>query len=242
MALYRYVKSTSTATHIPRPFILSVLFMILGGGILAWALSPIIGFLVFTAPLFSTVISPLPDTITESRIAPKVLAAQPADEGESRVDFTNANIWFPSLPQKKSATKIGSYTLSIPKLKIYQATVIIAGDDLNKSLIHYGGTALPGEYGNTVIFGHSILPQFYSPKDYRAIFSTLPTLVLGDEVFIEYDEVRYRYVIFESTLTKPGDLSPLEQRFDDSFITLITCAPPGTYLLRLNVKARLQSI
>jgi len=38
---------------------------------------------------------------------------------------------------------------------------------------------------------------------------------------------------------EPEDLSILEQRFDDSYLTLVTCVPPGTYLRRLVVRARL---
>jgi sortase A len=120
--------------------------------------------------------------------------------------------------------------------------VVIYGSDLNTSLIHYGGTGLPGEYGNSVIFGHSTLPQFFNPKDYKAIFSTLPNINIGDDVIITFDTITYRYSIFDITVTMPNDLSPLEQKYDDSYITIVTCVPPGTYAKRLNVKARLITI
>ena len=105
-----------------------------------------------------------------------------------------------------------------------------------------GGTGLPGEYGTAVVFGHSTLPQFFSPTNYKTIFSLLPTLTIGDEIFVTYDGVQYRYIIFEMVITDPTDLSSLEQRFDDSYLTLITCVPPGTYWKRLNVRARLERI
>lgn len=206
--------------------------MSFGGGILLWALWPIVSFLLVSESLFTAVVGPIPD-------APVVLAA--ADTA-SAVDYTNANAWFPTAPQKKVVTPVNSYTLSIPKFNIKNATVVIAGDDLSKSLIHYGGTGLPGEYGTAVVFGHSTLPQFFSPTNYKTIFSLLPTLKIGDEIFITYDGIQYRYVIYEMVVTDPTDLSPLEQRFDDSYVTLITCVPPGTYWKRLNVRARLQKI
>ena len=59
---------------------------------------------------------------------------------------------------------------------------------------------------------------------------------------ITYDGVAYRYVIYEMVVTDPNDLSVLEQRFDDSYITLVTCVPPGTYWKRLNVKAKLATL
>lgn len=237
MPLYRYIKA-HPRRPIARPIAVSYGLMMVGGFVLLWTAWPIISFLVVREGLFSSQISPLADTTTAvgtSVFSPVVLAAQT----ETTVDYTNANIWFPTKPQKKVVTPVTSYTITIPKLKIKDALVVIAGDDLNKSLIHYGGTGLPGEYGTAVIFGHSTLPQFYSPTNYHTIFSLLPTLNVGDEFFVTYDGVTYRYIIEEMIVTEPNDLTPLEQRFDDSHITLITCVPPGTYWKRLNVRARL---
>lgn len=237
MAIYRYIKKHSRAP-MRRPVVVSYMLMALGGVILFWTVWPIFSFMITADGLFSSRVSPLADEkvkAVESPFSPVVLAAG----SERSIDYTNANIWFPQKPQKKVVAPVTSYTITIPKLKITNALVIIAGDDLNKSLIHYGGTGLPGEYGTAVIFGHSTLPQFYDPTNYRTIFSTLPTLDIGDEFFITYDGVTYRYIVEEMLVTEPSDLSPLEQRFDDSHVTLITCVPPGTYWQRLNVRARL---
>ena len=226
-----------------RPWVVSLFFMVAGALVLAWAVWPIVSFAVVSDALFSQIIAPVPErheaTKTPSVLTPVALAAG-GDEGA--VDLTNANAWFPTRPQKKVVTPVNTYKLSIPKLKITDATVIIAGDDLAKSLVHYGGTGLPGEYGTAVVFGHSTLPQFFSPTNYKTIFSTLPTLKIGDEIIVTYDGVTYKYVVYEMTVTDPTDLSPLEQHFDDSYVTLITCVPPGTYWKRLNVRARLQRL
>ena len=244
MALYQSVKASPPKKRIRKPVVISYLLMVLGTTILVWALWPIVSFSVITAPLLSSIISPVSENGTIDKrggiLSPLVLAAGTGQVEESAgVDFTNANVWFPTLPQKKVVTPVNTYTLSIPKLKISTAMVIIAGDDLSKSLVHYGGTGLPGEYGTSVIFGHSVLPQFYKPTNYKTIFSTLPTLTVGDDIYITYDGVQYKYKVFESVVTDPNDLSPLAQHFDDSYITLITCVPPGTYWKRLNVHARL---
>ncbi len=156
------------------------------------------------------------------------------------VDYSRPTTWFPTastLPPKPS--KITHYTLSIPKLKIDQAVVQIGGEDLMKSLIQYPGTALPGQYGNTVIFGHSVLPQFFNPKNYKTIFSTLPTLERGDEIFIDFDGILYKYQVVEMKEVLPEDVSILEQHYNTEYLSLITCVPPGTYLRRLVVKAKL---
>ncbi len=118
----------------------------------------------------------------------------------------------------------------------------IGGENLGQSLIHYAGTALPGEYGNGVVFGHSTLPQFFNPKQYLSIFSLLPSLKEGAEIFVSFDGVTYKYVVESLKTFDPSDISVLEQRFDDRYLTLVTCVPPGTYWKRLAVKARLVKI
>lgn len=241
MALYRYVKSQSYTTPLFRfPIIVSFFLIVIGSSILFWVGWPIISFSLFSQYLFAVTVSPLSeiDLSRTTALSPIVLAATNTSSEDVR-GLTNANLWFPTLPQKKVVTPVNSYKLSIPKLSITDASVLIAGDDLKKSLIHYGGTALPGEYGTSVIFGHSTLPQFFNPKDYTTIFSTLPTMKVGDDVFITYDGITFQYKVFEMIVLDPTDLSELEQRFDDSYVTLVTCVPPGTYWKRLYVKARL---
>lgn len=111
--------------------------------------------------------------------------------------------------------------------------------DLKKSLIQYPQTALPGQLGNTVIFGHSVLPQFFNPKSYLTIFSTLHKLKQGDEILVDFDNIHYKYKVEEMFEIQPTDLSVLEQRFNNRTLTLITCSPPGTYLRRLVIKSNL---
>lgn len=157
-------------------------------------------------------------------------------------DSTQASTWFPTAYQKSTISRVSSYTLSIPKLKIFEATTIIGGEDLSKSLIHWGGSALPGENGKTVIFGHSVLPQFFDPQKYKAIFSTLHTLETGDKILVNFDGIGYKYEIYEMEIVEPQNIAVLGQQYDDSYLYLITCTPPGTYWKRLVVKARLQKI
>lgn len=247
MPLYRYTKTVPKRRRKPGVYhvVVSFVFMSIGAGILGWVIWPIVSFSVFTAPLFAAIVSPVVETKSQQRSANAassfVVSAEGPETGTAQnVDYLNANVWFPQKPQeKKSFSAVNSYRLSIPKLGIKHAVVMIAGDDLNKSLIHYGGTALPGQYGTAVVFGHSVLPQFFRPTDYRTIFSTVPTLTIGDVVFVDYDGVKYTYKVVEMTVTQPNDLSPLEQQFDAEHLTLITCVPPGLVTARLNVRAKL---
>lgn len=155
-------------------------------------------------------------------------------------DLTQASNWFVGAPELPAApSKVAYYNLSIDKLRIKQAAVEIGGEDLSKNLIHYEGTAFPGRPGNAVIFGHSILPQFYNPENYLSVFSLLPTLKTGDIVRVDYDGITYRYQVEQMFEVKPEDIEILAQRYDASYLTLVTCVPPGTYLRRLVVRAKL---
>ncbi|MDO8515320.1 MAG: sortase, partial [bacterium] len=143
------------------------------------------------------------------------------------------------MPKSSSASaKNQRYSISIPKLKITNAVVEFGATDLKKSLIGWGDSSSPGAMGNNIIFGHSALPTFYNPKDYHTIFSLLPTLKIGDEIYIDFDGISYKFAVFEMQTVDPDDFSVLEQRFDDSYLTLVTCVPPGTYWKRLVVRAR----
>jgi sortase A len=244
MALYRYVKQYPRKKLKP-PQVFSFGLIFTGVIIMLWVSWPIISFQVITATLLSKTISPLADQgISRTHPGAVVLAA---GETESTSELIDPNRWYPSNPQQKISSPIDHYQLSIPKLKIDKGIVTIAGDSLEQSLIHYGGTPLPGENGTSVIFGHSTLPQLYDPKDYKAIFSLLPTLkpasesYKGDEIYLTFDSVTYKYVVYDMKILKPLDLSVLDQQTDGSYLTLVTCVPPGTLWARLKVEARLVS-
>lgn len=166
--------------------------------------------------------------------------------GDVSVDYTQLSNWFTpdsaTSANTLSSTEIASYHLSIPVLKIKDALVEIGGQDLKKSLVQYPQTALPGQAGNTVVFGHSVLPQFFNPSSYMTIFSTLYRLKTGDEIYVDYDNIKYKYLVEEMYEVTPTDLSILEQRFDGRYFTLVTCSPPGTYLRRLVIKAQIVEI
>lgn len=158
------------------------------------------------------------------------------------LDLTKASNWFVGAEQSNFQNNaIRFYNLNIPKLGIAGASVAIGGEDLSQSLIQYPGTAVPGQRGNSVVFGHSILPQFFNPRDYLSIFSTLPKLAKGDEIQIEYDGISYAYRVEDKFEVLPTDIQILEQNPSDSFLSLVTCVPPGDPRRpkRLVVRARI---
>ena len=217
-----------------KPFskVLSIVFIIVGFILVFSSSLPILTYEIFTSGRLTKdqLLSPLPESQKE-----QFVNASP--EG----DLVKASNWFegtlPSLDEIPSGVTF--YNLSIPRLKIKNASVEIAGDDLSKNLIHYKGTALPGKKGNTVIFGHSTLPQLFKPDNYLSIFSTLPTMKKGDKIQLSYDGITYTYKVDDIFEVKPSQVEILNQKFDDSYLSVVTCVPPGTYLKRLVVRARL---
>lgn len=217
--------------------LLSGIFVILGLSMLSFAGLPVINWQLnsrINAPE-GKIVRPIPVTLITNNQKSQVLA-------EDERDLFYARNWFTGFTPKKSAQSVKEYNLSIPKLKIFNAKVIIGAEKLDKSLVQYGGTAVPGEYGNSVIFGHSCLPQFYSPKNYECIFATLDILVAGDEIFVNVDNVEYKYIVYDFKTVNPDDIWILEQKFDNYYLSLVTCVPPGLDWKRLVVKAKLERI
>jgi len=245
MAIYRYVKrlpGREFSKGKPGKFnskIFSSFLIVLGIFCFANAAYPIASYQLLVSPRFSSsFVSPASESTTPSFGSPVQVLGSEVD----LIDLTEASNWFPASDVTFEENTQQPYTLSIPKLGIFDAQVKVGGEDLKKNLIQYPGTAVPGRYGNTVIFGHSVLPQFFNPKNYMTIFSTLPTLRIKDEIWVNYPELRFRYLIEQMIEVTPNDISILAQRYDDSYLTLITCVPPGTYLKRLIVRARLTKI
>jgi sortase A len=239
---YIYLKQSQAKTvafSYRQKKIIAGIFFTLGIFLFSSAIIPIIQFQVEYSTKFGQIINPL---------SAKFYNNSGGVLGDvNGADFTQLSNWFVTdnhtdVNQDLTAVTQSIYKISIPKLKIDNATVMLGSMDLKKSLIQYPQTALPGQLGNGVVFGHSVLPQFFNPKSYLTIFSTLHRLKQGDEIFIEYDNIRYRYLVEEMYEVQPTDLSVLEQRFDGRYFSFITCSPPGTYLRRLVVRTRIVNI
>jgi sortase A len=135
------------------------------------------------------------------------------------------------------------FYLSIPKLKIKNAKVETNAETLNPehALGHYPGTQLPGEPGNAFIFGHSVLPWFFNPRNYKTIFSTLGDLESGDKIYVTINNRQLTYMVENKEELPPSEVDPLAKikpaYLNESTMVLMTCSPPGTRLRRLLVNA-----
>lgn len=246
MALHVYLKKKHYSDKKKTVNFFSYVFLIAGAMLLFWSFYPILSSAIYSRLFIKNNINaPIPDNNTASSLkeANSILGAFNIFSNNLR-DYTQASIWFPASPKlnQPSQLTVKEYTLSIPKLNIKKAKVVVAGEDLTKSLVHYLPQSLPGEYGNVAIFGHSTLPQLYNPKDYKTIFTYLSSLDKGDKIYINIGELEYQYEVTTSFIVKPSEISVLEQKKDASYLTLITCTPPGTYWERLVVTAKLTQL
>jgi LPXTG-site transpeptidase (sortase) family protein len=178
----------------------------------------------------------IPSDVQAHVVEPKILNIE--------LDYTNLNNWFTAPVPELAESGNDVYYVDIPKLDIEKAEVQIGGTNLNQGLIQYPGTADPGELGAPVIFGHSVLRQFYNPSiknknRYNSIFSYIMTLDPGDEIYITHQGVKYTYRVREKTEVKPEDTYILAQQRTAKNLKLVTCTPEGTYLRRGVVTATL---
>lgn len=245
MAIHTYLKQNNSPKKKAITYF-SYVSLTIGSLLLFWSFYPVVSFEIYSRIfLQKKTDSPIPTSQIASSLqqANSILGTYNIFSGNIR-DFTQANLWFPTIKQEsaKRDMSLKNYSLSIAKLNIKDAKVTVAGDDLAKSLVHYFPQSLPGEFGNIVIFGHSTLPQLYNTKDYKTIFTYLPSLEKGDNVDITANGVNYQYQIYDMFVVDPDQVSVLEQKTDASYLTLITCVPPGTYWKRLVVRAKLTNL
>jgi sortase A len=111
---------------------------------------------------------------------------------------------------------------------------VVEGDDWNslkQGAGHHIGSANPGEGDNCIISAHNDI--------FGEIFRELPDLDLGDEVFVHTVSQVYRYVVTQSRIIEPTEVSVMYPA-SSSVLTLISCYPYGIDTHRIVVIAELQ--
>lgn len=147
-----------------------------------------------------------------------------------------------------SSTAVGPESrLIIPKINVDMPVnydvATLNEDAIQQSLrdaaVHYklpGADALPGQFGNNVILGHSSNDAFAAGQ-YKFAFVMADHLEPGDTFYLHYKGVRYTYKITEKKVIKPSELAALQTGYDKPMATLVTCTPIGTAINRLLIYA-----
>lgn len=110
-------------------------------------------------------------------------------------------------------------------------------DALRSGVVHYPGTALPGENGNIVITGHSSYYAWDAGR-FKDVFALLHDVQMGDKIIVYFNQKKFVYEVFDIKKVSPKDVDVLAPSEKEQ-LTLITCTPIGTNLRRLIVTARL---
>lgn len=149
-----------------------------------------------------------------------------------------------TLPESRQLTA-ESY-LEIPRLRL-RAPIILADEDQKNNLgplllqgvVHHPETALPGQTGNGVYIGHSS-NYWWVKSNYNTVFTLLDKLERDDEIFINFENNTYRYLVTEQKAVGKGSSEIFDQPDPGAAeITLVTCWPNGTDLKRFFVRAAL---
>ncbi|MBI4363399.1 MAG: sortase [Candidatus Doudnabacteria bacterium] len=145
-------------------------------------------------------------------------------------------------------TKSG--VLSIPKLSlrvpiIWSKNPSDFDGDLTRGVIHYPGTAMPGEQGTVYISGHSS-DYLWKNHPFRQVFAKINALNAGDDIFVDVFDLsgnvhNFRYKVVSENIYKPDDQA---QFIDNSRarLNLSTCWPIGTQKDRYVVSAELMPL
>lgn len=217
--------------------LVSYLLIFIGVSIILYVIFPAISWQIYFRPAIAS-----QDIVLS---IPRANLVDLARNSLDSTDYTNVKNWFKNFNPgtgQKNQVDTPSYVISIPKIKLQDALVSTIDNDLAKHLVNYQGTGIPGKNGNAVIFGHSTLPQLFNPQDYKTIFANVYQLKNKDNIYAVVNGVTYTYSIIKITVVDPEDSSALMQDYDNSYLTLVTCTPPGTTWKRLIIKSRLEKI
>lgn len=165
--------------------------------------------------------------------------SQNSNEGQSIINSNPAEE-----NQKPLST---TYSIEIPKINI-KAPIILFVDGNNKErymkalesgVAHLDGSAVPGDSGNAVIFGHS---SYFSYKSggYKEIFAKLNELETGDQINVKTNNGKLNFKVTEKKVVEPENVEVAYQNFQKKNLTLITCWPVGTIDKRLVIVGALE--
>jgi LPXTG-site transpeptidase (sortase) family protein len=139
---------------------------------------------------------------------------------------------------------IAGISLDVPLVSITSKSEgdFVRGDfdaELRDGVVKYPTTPAPGEWGNTLVFGHTSQER-REKNPYGTVFSNIPKLQYGDEIQLVWKGELYTYRVVETVIRRPRDVDSefqKRQEKDKEYITLMGCYPLGTTKQRMMVMA-----
>jgi LPXTG-site transpeptidase (sortase) family protein len=138
-------------------------------------------------------------------------------------------------------------SLEIPSIGLVTSLVIgqstdvsVLEQDLDKGVVYYPGSVLPGQSGNMVVLGHSAPPGWPHIK-HDWVFSDISNLNPGDQIIMYFNHRQYTYTVKQKSIIKKGDEISLDGlNPKDNILTIVSCWPPGKNYQRIAVQAVLE--
>ncbi|TSC91336.1 MAG: Sortase family protein [Parcubacteria group bacterium Licking1014_17] len=113
-------------------------------------------------------------------------------------------------------------------------------DGLNRGVVHYSLSPMPGTMGAAMILGHSS-DYIWKNNPYGAAFALLNKLKPGDTMFVEYsDGRRFNFKVNQSVIFNPLSVDSeieLMQAAKVPSLILVSCWPVGSVVKRIAVEA-----
>ncbi|MFC1629669.1 sortase [Patescibacteria group bacterium] len=160
----------------------------------------------------------------------------------NKIEVTDILVDFKGDEKKEPAIK----KIEIPKIGV-KAPIVFSEDNnrnefqeaLDKGILFYPQSDLPGKKGTTVLLGHSA-PQNWPKVNYYWIFNNLDKLNKGDKIYIHSDSYRYIYVINRKFFLNVGEKVPYQDLTSSKeMLILLSCWPPETGQKRIAIEAEL---
>jgi len=131
--------------------------------------------------------------------------------------------------------------IEIPKLEILAPLILVEKASevqkaLDRGVVLFPNSALPGKQGQTIILGHSA-PLGWPKIKYDWVFSGLGQLNKGDEIFLYIGNKKFTYLVKNKIFLDRGEELPQDLTSSKNMIILISCWPPGKDFKRIAVLA-----
>lgn len=141
------------------------------------------------------------------------------------------------LTEKKDSIEIPKINIEAPLVFVESAEKSVFSKALDRGVVHYPESALPGEKGQIIFLGHSAPPGWPKIK-HDWVFSELGDLVLGDKIYLYYNQQKYTFSVKEKVVLDKGEELPENDlRSSESTLILLSCWPPGADRRRIAVIA-----
>ena len=135
---------------------------------------------------------------------------------------------------------ISAINISVPLVEVGGTSEIEYREALDRGVIHFPGSAIPGEKGMTVLMGHSA-PEGWPKINHDWVFSDLDDLREGDRIEVCYRNRLSVYTVINEEIGKKiyevgEDVPPLYYGEKEEAV-IMTCWPPGSSANRIGVRA-----